>query len=83
MLGEITVGWSDVPSSEKVISPAFLISTFIVLSLKHTFSQCHEQKYDAAHSHQLHEGVVDTCAMRKPKCTARTQVIEEEKFLFL
>jgi hypothetical protein len=66
-----------------VISPAFLISTFIVLSLKHRSVNTHEQKYDAAHPQQLHEGVVDTCAMRKPKCTARTQVIEEEKFLFL
>jgi len=44
----------------------------------------HEQNHAAAaHPQKFQEGVVYTCAVRKPKCAARTQVIEEEKLLFL
>jgi hypothetical protein len=45
----------------------------------------HEQKNHtvATHPQKFHEGVVNTCAVGKPKCATRTQVIEEEKLLFL
>jgi hypothetical protein len=39
--------------------------------------------YDPAHPQQFQEGVINTRAVRKPKCATRAQVIEEEKLLFL
>jgi hypothetical protein len=63
---------------------AFLISTFIILSLKYTLGKYHEQKHAAAaHPQEFHEGVVNTGAVGKPKRTTRTKVVEEEKLLLL
>jgi hypothetical protein len=61
-----------------------LISALVVLSLGHPLSEAPLVKACFfSHPKHFQKGIVDPCTMRKPKGTARTQVIEEEELLLL